>query len=587
MAQRRLYEYKEDDLTRLLDSWLSGIIEPGRYRGFDFLPTANMTLTLGHDQTGFQSSQFTNPVVIGPKLGICMTRQGVVVQEDDIVTVPVNTTGSQPRVDLVVLTHEYVTAPGGAAAVYSVVQGTAGPNPLPPGLPQPEKQIVVGQLFLPAGTTALNQPGVVWSPTPPPALANLGNIAYLDVEQVFSVAQSFSAINFRINPSLVSLVEIATQGRQAQLPPNFTYHAITDQAGQTEPNFTGFQLSETIPTGHFRILVTAYVGNSSLRLTFNQFTGNNNCRIVENPQTNQLRPGDQMIWLVVQDSPNQYTAQLLSVVSSGNARTDRQQAFTRLQSFGLASATLINTSGDRYRVTLGSVNDLPANTYVVPVSSLASGSRSKLTFIQSAPEGTQITLLFDAGSQWGRGGVLPALSLTNEYRWVLWQDLFATPPANHSPIRLPYQGMSWVAANGSVTLVHRAGAWQVIAHAGELGSEELSIPLLNGHVAIPGYPNSIKRLDGNRVRLRVAVNWQAVSTYVVFTFPTLWVPSVNHIVPAAVDDDGEFFANCAQIQLTSAGPAQVAYAGNNLINYPTWRGFVLSEFVFDHLPQTD
>ena len=54
MPQSRKWSFKADDLTRDINRWLTGIIAPGLYFGFDFVPSANMNLGLDHGTTGFK-----------------------------------------------------------------------------------------------------------------------------------------------------------------------------------------------------------------------------------------------------------------------------------------------------------------------------------------------------------------------------------------------------------------------------------------------------------------------------------------------------------------------------------------------------
>jgi len=172
MAQQRFFNWKENDSTFLLAQRLAGYFLPGRYAGFDFSPTANMTLTLPHTTSGMDVRGYTGSPV---KNGVVHTNQGVTVFEDAAVTLPIGAVGGLPRIDLVILTHSQTQNPGGALALYSVVQGTPGASPVKPAIPTPDTQLEIGSLYLPASVTALNQPGVVWVQSKVSALETKAN----------------------------------------------------------------------------------------------------------------------------------------------------------------------------------------------------------------------------------------------------------------------------------------------------------------------------------------------------------------------------------------------------------------------------
>jgi len=168
--QTRFWNYRDDDLTASIVQWLTGIIPPGRYFGFDFLPTANLTLTLNHNTTGFS---FVDSVPADQQnISLCVTRQGVVVTEDAQITLPINAGDpTDPRIDLVILTHEYITTTGGQTALYSVIEGTPDPSPSAPALTDPLRQIIIGELLIPANTAQLDDVGVEWTQALKPRFA--------------------------------------------------------------------------------------------------------------------------------------------------------------------------------------------------------------------------------------------------------------------------------------------------------------------------------------------------------------------------------------------------------------------------------
>jgi len=155
MAQSIYYNYKAGLNSNDFNKVLLGVHEPGRYRGFDTLTPTTLSFTLSHSVTGIVQTREnltqTNPT------GILVTKQGFVIQEDATITglaCLTNGANAFQRIDLVICEHEDVNVIGGQAAVYSVIKGADG-GPVVPALPNPEKQIIVGQILIPASAATL------------------------------------------------------------------------------------------------------------------------------------------------------------------------------------------------------------------------------------------------------------------------------------------------------------------------------------------------------------------------------------------------------------------------------------------------
>jgi hypothetical protein len=163
MAQKRRWNYLDDDATKDLNRWLTGIINPGLYFGFDFNPTANMNLNLIHSTTGFKDVDDLE--VESGFQSLLVTRQGTVIKEDAAITINsiANGDATHPRIDIVVVTHTYSELSGGTQALYSIIQGTPAASPVAPALANALTQTKIGELLIPANTTALNQGGVTWT----------------------------------------------------------------------------------------------------------------------------------------------------------------------------------------------------------------------------------------------------------------------------------------------------------------------------------------------------------------------------------------------------------------------------------------
>jgi hypothetical protein len=173
MPQKRSWNFKADDATKDINRWLTGFLSPGLYFGFDFSPSANMTLGLVHTVTGFKDVGDGLVPVESSAQGLVVTRQGVVITEDTGYNIAGIAVGDavNPRIDIVVVTHQINEIAGGATALYSVIQGTPGATPVAPALSNPNTQVKIGELYIPANTTALNQTGVKWVRSGKPGFA--------------------------------------------------------------------------------------------------------------------------------------------------------------------------------------------------------------------------------------------------------------------------------------------------------------------------------------------------------------------------------------------------------------------------------
>lgn len=188
MPQRRYWNFKDDDATFDLNFRELGIFEPGRYRGFDAVLAAGLTLTLNHATTGADKTESDGATIT--RYGIWNSKQGTIVTEDaDINLVIAAGDPTNPRIDLIVAQHQYIFSAGGAAAVYLVIQGTPAANPVAPALTVPAQQVILGQLYVPANMTDLNGAGVEYTQIPTPNYAGDNTIAHTDRTNNFEEIQ--------------------------------------------------------------------------------------------------------------------------------------------------------------------------------------------------------------------------------------------------------------------------------------------------------------------------------------------------------------------------------------------------------------
>lgn len=165
MAQKIYMNYKQALTSNDFNRWFLGLLEPGRYRGFDTLTPSGLSFTINHTTTGILITE--ENLSQSPATGILLTHQGFIIQEDSAIAGVCGTNGSNPhtRIDWLICTHEDVNTIGGQAAVYSVLQGALSVEPT---LPNPEKQILVGKISIPGLATNLNS--ATYTPVAAPSL---------------------------------------------------------------------------------------------------------------------------------------------------------------------------------------------------------------------------------------------------------------------------------------------------------------------------------------------------------------------------------------------------------------------------------
>ena len=163
MAQKRYYEFDSDDDTFTLANHMVSLTPAGRYHGFDFTPTPDLTLRLSHEATGFRRA--TKDKTLTDKLGVLKTPQGILIEESEPVDIAGVAAGdaANPRKDLVICEHQYKPISGGEQALYKIIRGTPAVNPVAPTLQNEATQLAIGTLHVPAGVTALNVEGVTFT----------------------------------------------------------------------------------------------------------------------------------------------------------------------------------------------------------------------------------------------------------------------------------------------------------------------------------------------------------------------------------------------------------------------------------------
>lgn len=236
MAQRRYFNWEDNDSTNWLNRADMGVFGYGVYRGYDAVLAAGLTLVLDHSTSGYEEvdgslNHLTN-------LGLLRTKQGTRIIEDAALPVAIaaNPNGD-PRIDLIVCEHTYVQVTGGAVAIYKAIQGTPAANPVAPALTQWEKQTIIGSLYCPAGMASLTDAGVVWTKSPIPYYANDPTVMHTDQVQTSIAHKSFNSFSGAAVPNLV--YNAGDNSLTATVASNFYYLPFQNVAEITIKNLRG------------------------------------------------------------------------------------------------------------------------------------------------------------------------------------------------------------------------------------------------------------------------------------------------------------------------------------------------------------
>lgn len=190
MAQKRYFNFKDPDSTFEMARWMNGILEPGLYRGFDYAGTSSMNLLLNHQVTG--RVHVNLDLTSTNKNGIAITPYGVIVHDDTELSLPIDPTGDLPRIDLIVMSHQYLQVQGGDYAVYLVIKGTPSATPSAPALVNPNTDIELGRIYLPASTTNLSATGVKYTKVAVPRFSSDITYVKTDVSNQFTKFVGFA-----------------------------------------------------------------------------------------------------------------------------------------------------------------------------------------------------------------------------------------------------------------------------------------------------------------------------------------------------------------------------------------------------------
>jgi len=110
------------------------------------------------------------------------------------VTFSPNASGN-PRIDLIVCEHLYVDVQDGSQAEYSIYLGTPNANPVAPAItPNAQIKTIIGTVFVPAGVTDADDPGIIYTKPDVPRFSDDANIAMQNYANVFTALNTFLGI---------------------------------------------------------------------------------------------------------------------------------------------------------------------------------------------------------------------------------------------------------------------------------------------------------------------------------------------------------------------------------------------------------
>lgn len=189
MSQYRFDKFKDGLISFKANEKYAGIIPAAPYCGFDVIASpSGLSFQLAHTNTG---SVFTNEnLSLSNKLGIWVTKQGVVVKETASIPLSIitNAGNASERIDLLVGNHNHdVIVEGGVAATYEIIKGALNNSSIP-ALTSPGTQTILGYLYIPAGTALASNINYVRAPVP-----SLGGKlpAYIDEVNRFTQQQQW------------------------------------------------------------------------------------------------------------------------------------------------------------------------------------------------------------------------------------------------------------------------------------------------------------------------------------------------------------------------------------------------------------
>lgn len=148
MAQKQYTTYQADILSFELRDALLGIVNPGRYIGYNAMtentPPAAGDIILDFDHTSYAAKYGKqSPPVLEANRGVAVSTQGTIIAEDSTVTLTLTFINhASGGYHILYMEHEYTEVQGANPATYGIKSGTGGGSA--PALDSPTKQTMLG-----------------------------------------------------------------------------------------------------------------------------------------------------------------------------------------------------------------------------------------------------------------------------------------------------------------------------------------------------------------------------------------------------------------------------------------------------------
>jgi hypothetical protein len=231
MAQMQFTNYQDDILSFDLRQAMLGILNPGRYCGYDTISPVSegggvISITIRHTATGIRKASKANPPVLGLQHGVVVTPQGMIIHDDNA-AIPITIddgsgNGGLTRYDVIYMSHIYLDGvPGDNPATYHIVKGTPGSGT--PAVPFPAYQVPLILVTIPDGVTTWT--GLTFTPVPCPELGDLdmnsilntviGNRLYTEENYIYdeqSITDSLNNLDIQLKDEHDAILEVAGRG---------------------------------------------------------------------------------------------------------------------------------------------------------------------------------------------------------------------------------------------------------------------------------------------------------------------------------------------------------------------------------------
>ena len=461
MAQIILWNWQDDDSSALLNLRMAAFFPSGVYHGFDAVLPASMLLELsmanGKTVTLTDKTQAT--------YGYIRTPQSVDILEDASIQLAINPNAlGNARIDAIYLEHEYVFTQNGSVGIYQVAQGTPSANPVAPALPNPHINTLIGYLYLPDNTTALNQPGVIWTKSGVPSFASDPTIMHTNKVQTSTALKTFNHI--RLPHQEATYVNTGAFSGNLVLANESNNYWIAGGGSSLYTYVTSIVASFAPQHGQdFELF-------SERPMVLYAFSGN--LRLPVGMLFMAVEPGETIKFKDITDYDGTSTGTIYLVSKGDEARTGRNNKFFYLNQFNKVSSAVQPTSGGNVALTrFGNFHDINVSV------------RKDIKFLPSFNQGR-----ISGGPE---AGTFIFVRLTGSNGTIYHNA--PSVPGGYKPILLPNGSDQAYRDGGLLTLIEDYDGWRVLSYVdttnnpfnpydtlNELTDVDISIGLAAGQV---------------------------------------------------------------------------------------------------------